>query len=113
MKYIFTLILLGFITPSVFAQKKFTEGTILYDIVINTGSQKPQNADFFDGATSAVYLKGNKSRTEMLSSLGSQATIIDEENNSIVILKEFGAQKYMIKLTSADWKDANKKYEGV
>jgi GLPGLI family protein len=49
----------------------------------------------------------------MISSLGTQATIIDEENNSIVILKEFGAQKYMIKLTSSDWKDANKKYEGV
>ncbi|HEV7621172.1 MAG TPA: DUF4412 domain-containing protein [Flavisolibacter sp.] len=113
MKYSTLIVFCLLAVYSAYAQKKFTEGTIFYDIVINTGSQKPQNADFFDGATSVVYLKGNKSRTEMISSLGTQATIIDEENNSIVILKEFGAQKYMIKLTSSDWKDANKKYEGV
>jgi len=98
---------------SVSAQKKFTEGTISYDIVINTGSDKPQNADFFDGATSAVYIKGAKSRTEMISPLGTQSTIIDGSNNSVVILKEFGEQKYMINLTPADWADANKKYTDI
>ncbi|GAC1423384.1 MAG: hypothetical protein NVS1B13_15350 [Flavisolibacter sp.] len=114
MKYkLWLLVLVGQWVLTAQGQKKFTEGTLLYDIVINTGTQKPQNADYFDGATSAVYLKGNKSRTEMISSLGSQSTIIDDPNNSIVILKEFGAQKYMIKLTSLEWKEANKKYEGV
>jgi len=98
---------------SVSAQKKFTEGTISYDIVINTGSDKPQNADFFDGATSAVYIKGAKSRTEMISPLGTQSTIIDGSNNSVVILKEFGEQKYMINLSPADWADANKKYADI
>lgn len=97
----------------VFAQKKFTEGTINYDIVINTGSDKPQAADFLDGATSTVYVKGAKSRTEMLSSLGTQATVIDGASNAITVLKEYGDQKYLIQLTAAEWKDANKKYEGV
>src|SRR5438309_1115779 len=95
------------------AQKKITEGTISYDIVINTGSEKPQNADFLDGATSAVYIKGNRCRTDMISSLGTQSTIIDDSKSTIIILKEFGAQKYMINLTPANWKDANKRYEGV
>lgn len=95
------------------AQKKLTEGTISYDIMINTGTDKPQNADFFDGATSAVYIKGNRCRTEMISSLGTQSTIIDNAKNSITILKEFGEQKYMISLTPDNWKDANKRYEGV
>jgi GLPGLI family protein len=98
---------------SVFAQKKFTEGTINYDIVINTGSDKPQAADFLDGATSTVYVKGTKSRTEMVSSLGTQATVIDGTSNSIAVLKEYGDQKYLIQLTPAEWKEANKKYEGV
>lgn len=96
---------------SVFAQKKFTEGTINYDIVINTGTDKPQAADFLDGATSTVYVKGTKSRTEMVSSLGTQATVID--GSSIAVLKEYGDQKYLIQLTPAEWKEANKKYEGV
>ncbi len=96
-----------------FSQKKFSEGTINYDIVINTGSDKPQAADFLDGATSTVYIKGNKSRTEMVSSLGTQATIIDDVKNTISVLKEYGDQKYLIQLTPADWKDLNKRYEGV
>ena len=96
-----------------FAQKTFSEGIISYDIIINTGTEKPQAADFLDGATSTVYLKGNKSRTEMISSLGTQATIIDESKNSIVVLKEYGDQRYLIQLTTEDWKDANKRYEGA
>lgn len=104
------LLVAGF---SSFAQKKFSEGTINYDIVINTGTDKPQAADFFDGATSTVYIKGAKSRTEMVSSLGTQSTIIDGAKDAIVILKEYGDQKYMIQLTSGDWKEANKRYEGV
>jgi GLPGLI family protein len=94
------------------AQKRFSEGTISYDIVINTGSDKPQNADFFDGATSVVYIKGNRSRTEMVSSLGTQSTITDGRD-AVTILKEYGEQKYMIRLTPEDWKDANKRNEDI
>lgn len=114
MKTKVTFFVLMFLTVSnAFGQKKFSEGTINYDIVINTGSEKPQAADFLDGATSTIYIKGNKSRTEMISSLGTQATIIDGTTNSIVVLKEYGDQKYLIQLTPTEWKDANKKYSGV
>lgn len=98
---------------SAMAQKKLTEGTISYDIVINTGTAKPQAADFFDGATSTVYLKGAKSRTEMVSSLGTQATIIDATKNAFAVLKEYGNQKYLIQMTPADFKELNSKYENV
>lgn len=114
MKKLTTLVVLMVcLTLSAIGQKKFTEGTISYDIVINTGSDKPKAADFFDGATSTVYLAGNKSRTEMVSSLGTQSTVIDGNKNSIVILKEYGEQKYMIQLTPANWKEANRKFENV
>ena len=96
-----------------FAQKKLTEGVIQYDIVINTGKEKPQAADFLDGATTTVFLKGNKSRSEMVSALGTQATIIDEAKNAIVILKDYGTQKYLINLTPANWTDMNSKYQGI
>src|SRR5687768_16021989 len=91
MKKRFGLLAVLFVmTLAALAQKKFTEGTVSYDIVINTGSEKTQAADFFDGATSTVYLKGAKTRTEMVSSLGTQATIIDGLKNTITILKEVG-----------------------
>ena len=97
------------------AQKKLTEGSIFYDITISTSSEKPQNAEFLNGATNAVYLKPGKSRTEMVSSLGTQSTIISETGGKkdVTILKEYGEQKYMITLTPTDWTEVNKKYENV
>lgn len=114
MKKVFSLVaLIALFAGPVTAQKKLTEGTISYDIVINTGSDKPQAADFLDGATSTVYIKGPKTRTEMVSALGMQATIIDGTKNTINVLKEFGEQKYLIQMTPANFRDANKKFENV
>jgi len=120
MKKIFTkgfvfLMALALISLPSLAQKKMTEGSVFYDITISTGSDKPQNADFLNGSTSAVYIKGGKTRTEMISSLGTQTTIINQTGNSkeITVLKEYGEQKYMIHYTPADWVEANKKYENV
>src|SRR5215218_3456065 len=101
------------LTVATFAQKKISEGTISYDIVINTGSEKTQAADFFDGATSTVYLKGAKSRVEIVSSLGTQSTIIDGTKNTITILKEFGEQKYLINMTPEEYRVANEKQNNV
>jgi GLPGLI family protein len=95
------------------AQKRLTEATISYDIVINTSNKTPQAADLLDGATSVIYLKGNSSRSEMISSLGTQATIVDGRTGNVTILKDYGEQKYMIKMTPENWKESNKKYEGV
>lgn len=95
------------------AQKKLTEATISYDIVINTNNNKPEVADLLDGATSVIYLKGNSSRSEMISSLGTQATIIDGKTGNVTVLKDYGEQKYMIKMTPDNWKESNQKYEGI
>jgi len=93
--------------------RKLTEATISYDIIINTSNTSPQAADLLDGATSVIYLKGNSSRSEMVSSLGTQATIIDGKTGNVAILKEYGDQRYMIRMTPDNWKQSNKKYEGV
>lgn len=105
--------MLLFCSQLVIGQKRLTEATISYDIVINTNNAKPQAADLLDGATSVIYLKGNSSRSEMISSLGTQSTIIDGKSGKVTILKDYGEQKYMINLTQANWKESNKKYEGI
>jgi len=101
------------LSPTLPAQQKLTEATISYDIVINTNNSKPQAADLLDGATSVIYLKSNSSRSEMISSLGTQATIIDGKTGNVTILKNYGEQKYLIKLTQENWNESNKKYEGI
>jgi GLPGLI family protein len=94
-------------------QRRLTEATISYDIVINTSNSSPQAADMLDGATSVIYLKGNTSRSEMISSLGTQSTIVDGKSGNVTVLKDYGEQKYMIKMTGAEWKESNKKYDDV
>jgi len=95
------------------AQKRLTEATISYNIVINTNNSSPKAADMLDGATSIIYLKGNSSRSDMVSSLGTQSIINDGKSGDVTILKDYGQQKYLINLTADNWKQYNKKYEGV
>lgn len=95
------------------AQRNVTEATISYDIMINTSDKAPQAADLLDGATSVIYLKGSSSRSEMVSSLGTQATIIEGKTGNVTVLKDYGEQKYMIKMTPENWRESNKKYEGI
>lgn len=113
---IFQFILLIFSTFSSaesFSQKTLSEGSLVYNISVETGSAQPKMADMLDGATTTVYLKGNQSRTEMVSGLGSEATIYNATTGSGVILKDYSAQKLMITLTPEDWSNNNKKYGGI
>ncbi|MBC6490069.1 hypothetical protein ACFSQD_07040 [Flavihumibacter stibioxidans] len=98
---------------SVQAQKKVADLTVVYDAVINTGSVEPKLADAFDGATTTVYLKGSFSRSEMVSALASFTTIHDARTGAGVVLQEVGGQKVLIRMTADDWKDKNRKYEGI
>jgi GLPGLI family protein len=105
--------LLIFLSASVTAQKTFTDGTLVYNMSVETGSGQPKMADMLDGATTTIYLKGNESRSELVSSLGREATIYDATTGKGVILKDYSGQKLMITLTPENWQENNKKYEGI
>lgn len=107
------LLSLGFISFPSQAQKALKEGTLVYNMSVETGSGEPKMADMFDGATTTIYLKGNKSRTELVSSLGSEATIFDASAGTGVILKDYSGQKLMITLSAANWAQNNSKYDGI
>ncbi len=98
---------------STVAQRTFTEGVLVYNMGVETGSGQPKMADMFDGATTTVYLKGNLSRTELVSGLGKQATIHNAARGNSTILKDYSGQKLMITMTSADWESSIKKYDGI
>ena len=96
-----------------FAQKKVSELTLVYDTEITTGSKDPKLADAFDGATTTIYIKGPQSRSEMVSALFTSTTIHDSKAGTAVVLREVSGQKLLIRLTADDWKDKNKRYEGI
>lgn len=88
---------------SVTAQRNIAEATLVYDI----------QGQSLNGASTTVYIKGNNSRTDMVSPLGKEITIYNSKSNSAVILKEFSGQKLMITLTKENWKEKNKMYSDI
>src|SRR5205085_923790 len=96
-----------------FSQKNFSEGSIVYNVIVNTNDPNPKLADGFDGATNTIYIKGKFSRSELVSVFGTQSTIIDGKTGNVEVLKEYGDKKYMISMTPADWTEANQKYDSV
>lgn len=88
---------------SVYAQKNIAEATIVYNI----------QGQGLTGASTTVYIKGNNSRTEMVSALGREITIYNSKTNTAVILKEFSGQKLMITLTNENWKAKGKMYSNI
>ncbi len=98
---------------SAHAQRNIAEATIVYDMVIQTGTKTPQSGGALTGAATTVYLKGNNSRTEMTSTLGKEVTIYNSKTNNAVILKEFSGQKLMITLTRENWVAKNKMYSNI
>ena len=95
------------------AQKTLNEGTLIYNMAVETGSDAPKMADMLDGATTTVFIKGKQSRVELVSGLGSEASIYNATTQNGFILKDYSGQKLLITLTQKDWEGNNKKYEGI
>jgi GLPGLI family protein len=109
-KILLSIIPLIVINAPLFAQKTISEGTISYNIQIQS---KDKTNAVADSAISIIYLKGNLSRTEMKNSLGNEATILDTKTGNAVILKQYSGQKLMITLSKEDWNSKYSKYNGI
>jgi GLPGLI family protein len=113
-KSIFLMVLVMWgLTLQTQAQKLLSEGTIQYDVSVQTGTNNPKMADVFDGATALVLIKGSHSRSELKSAIGSSVTIFDSRTGNGVVMREFGAQKLLIRMNRQNWTDRNKKYDGI
>jgi hypothetical protein len=95
------------------AQKILSEGSIVYDVSVQTGSSDPRIADVFDGASAIVMVKGSHSRSELKTAIGSTVTLYDSRTGNGAVMREFGAQKLLIRLNRQNWADKNRKYEGI
>jgi GLPGLI family protein len=95
------------------AQKRVSELTLVYDATVSSGDNQPKLADAFDGATTTVYIKGTMSRSEMVSALASFTAIHDSRTGNAVVLQEISGQKLLIHMTAENWKDKNKRYDGI
>jgi GLPGLI family protein len=113
MKNILVLIISFCAGLSLTAQKRISELTLVYDAKVTTGNAEPKMADAFDGATTTIYLKGNLSRSELVSALFSSTTVHDSKTGTAVVLREVSGQKLLIRMSSKDWQEKNARYAGI
>lgn len=110
------LIALGFMLAmnlATYAQKTISEGTVTYDIVIQSKTNGVKVSSGLNGANTTFYLKGGLSRADMTSTLGTETTIYNVKMGNAVILKEYSGQKLMITLTKENWEARNKRFQGI
>lgn len=89
------------------AQKTLATGQVHYEISIT--SEKPGAvSSALRGAALTLYVTPKESRTDMVSSLGTETTVFDNATGKGFILKEYSGQKLMITASRANWMDKNK-----
>ena len=98
----FLLVIAGFVYSQV--AKMVGECTVTYTIQIakDTGN-----------AAKILYIKGKKTRSEIISPSFMQTTIYDSKTGDAVIMRELNGEKYLSKFNSTQWKEKNKEWEGM
>lgn len=96
-----------------YGQRRVSELTVVYTATVVSKGQEPSVAEAFQGATTTVYIKGTLSRTDMLSSLASFTTIHDAKSNTAVTMRETGNQKILIRMSAANWRERNRRYDSL
>ena len=89
------------------AQKLLIEGVLKYNISIESSNGEKKIAGSLNGATLLIYLTKDKSRSEMISTPGTETTVYDNKTGKGFILKEYSGQKLMITTTSENWIQKN------
>lgn len=89
------------------AQKILTDGMLKYSISIESSNGEKQIAGSLNGAVLSVYLTKDKSRSEMVSTPGTETTVFDSKTGKGFILKEYSGQKLMITTNAQNWMQKN------
>lgn len=104
----FLLPMLFFAVAPSMAQKRFSEGTIVFKV-----------ATFIDGvkigedATAVQMTKGGHLRSEMSSSIGKTITIYDAREGKGAVIRELGSQKILVPLNRENWAETNAKFQNL
>jgi GLPGLI family protein len=108
------MLLLGCLSISVAgrAQKIVSELTLVYEYSVNPTDDGKQGGTT-ENAVHTVYIKGNKSRSEISNSMFSSTVIFDSNAGSGVILKEVSGQKLLIRMNADNWAERNRMYDGI
>jgi GLPGLI family protein len=95
------------------AQRRLSEATLVYKVQMLETDSLTGNSGVAEEAVSTCYLKGANSRTDLVTSVGKQSTIFISKSPQVVLLKEYGNQRYLTRLTRAQWEQSNQRYRNA
>ena len=116
MKLKFALICLGILglANQLLAQQRVVaECTVIYKIALDDGTIDKDVSNSINKSAKTVYIKGNDSRVDLVSPAIQQTVIYDKTQNTAVVLREFGTNKLMNRLSKEQWLAVNKQYQGM
>ena len=92
------------------AQRRLSEATLIYQVHMIEADSLTRQPGVAEEAVSTCYLKGANSRTDLITSVGKQSTIFISKSPQVILLKEYGNQRYLTRLTRAQWEQSNNRY---
>lgn len=102
------------ITTGVDAQQRVVaECTVTYSIAADNGNTDKEVEASLQATTKTVFIKGNDSRTDLVSPTFRQSILYNKNGGTATILREFGNNKFMTRMDHARWISENRKYEGM
>ena len=94
-------------------QRVIADCTITYSIVVIDSSKDKAAIESLKKSSKTVYIKGNDSRTDLVSPSFTQSLLFNKGMGTAVILRSFGNNKFMTVLDNTKWVAENSKYDGM
>ena len=109
----FAIISAGYFPAFAQETKLVSDCTVLFEVSVEDDKADPQVVKAMAGSTKVLYIKGSKSRSDLITPGFKQTTLYDAKSDSTVVLRELGNAKYISYLDEAKRSAQNKKYAGI
>ena len=93
--------------------KPISDCTIFFEVSVEDDKADPQVIKSMAGSTKILYIKGSKSRSDLITPGFKQTTLFDTKTDSTIILRELGSARYITYLDQAKRSLKNQKYAGI
>lgn len=90
--------------------------SIVYEISVTKNKHAGGLEETYNGGTKSLFINRNKARIRLVSLMRIQSIFFDHEKETIkkvTVIKESGKKKYLFRLSPAEWKLYNKKYDSL
>lgn len=88
--------------------RMMTEGSVIYKL--SSSQIPPAEAAILDSVTYTLSIKGSRIRTDFIGGIGSTTTIYSSLTHAGALLREYGQEKLLVRMTKEDFEDLGKPY---